>query len=73
MPKNYPEYSEEELRQSIRDCIDTYAPGGGFGMICWPISYKGDPVIKEVNRIIRDECHWYAREFYGYTADGPRP
>ncbi len=73
MPKNYPQYDEQELRESIRHCIDTYAPGGAFGLICWPISYKGDPVIKEVNRIVRDECHWYAREIYGYTADGPRP
>ncbi len=69
MPKNYPEYDEEELRQKVRDIIDLNAPGGGYGIYIWPLSYFGDPVIKEVNRILRDECHWYGRKVYGYTED----
>ncbi len=69
MPKNYPEYDEEELRQSVRDVIDKNAPGGAYGFYAWPISYVGDPVIAEVNRIVRDEAHWYGRKVYGYTGD----
>ena len=72
MPANYPEYDEEELRQKVRDYIDTYAPGGAFGFYAWPLSYFGDPVIEEVKKIIRDEAHWYGREYMGYKADGER-
>jgi len=68
-PKHYPEYDEEELRQSIRNILDKYAPGGSYAFYAWPISYAGDPVIEEVNRIIRDEAHWYGRIIYGYTED----
>jgi hypothetical protein len=73
MPANYPEYDEEELRQRVRDYIDEYAPGGAFGFYAWPLSYFGDPVIEEVKKIIRDEAHWYGREYMGYKADGERP
>lgn len=66
MPKNYPEYDEEELRQGVRDAMDKFAPGGGYGIITWPLSYDGDPVLPEVKRILRDECHWYGRKIYGY-------
>ena len=72
MPANYPEYDEEELRQHVRDYIDAYAPGGAFGFYAWPLSYFGDPVIEEVKLIIRDEAHWYGREYMGYKADGER-
>lgn len=66
IPKNYPEYDEEELRQGVRDVIDKYAPGGGYGIITWPLSYEGDPVLPKVKQILRDECHWYGRKVYGY-------
>ena len=66
IPPNYPEYDEEVLRQGVRDTIDRYAPGGGYGFFSWPISYAGDPVLPEVKRIIRDEAHWYGRKVYGY-------
>ena len=66
MPKNYPDFDEEELRQSVRDILDAYSEDGGYGFYAWPISYPGDPVIGEVNRIIRDEAHFYGRKIYGY-------
>lgn len=69
MPKNYPQFDEEELRQSIRDVIDKNAPGGAYGFYVWPISYAGDPVIEEVKRICRDEAHWYGRKYTGYKED----
>ena len=72
MPANYPQYDEEELRWHVRDYIDRYAPGGAFAFYAWPLSYFGDPVIEEVKLIIRDEAHWYGREYMGYKADGER-
>ena len=66
IPKNYPEFDEEELRQGVRDVIDKFAPGGGYGIITWPLSYEGDPVLPKVKQILRDECHWYGRKVYGY-------
>ena len=69
MPKNYPEFDEEELRQSVRNVINRNAPGGAYGFYAWPISYAGDPVIEEVKRIIRDEAHWYGRKYTGYDED----
>ena len=69
IPKNYPEYDEEEFRQGIRDVIDYDAPGGAYGFLGWPISYPGDPVCAEITRIMRDEAHWYGRKVYGYTGE----
>ena len=66
MPKNYPEYDEEELRAGVREVIDKNAPGGGWGVGCWPVSYDGDPVLPKIRQILRDECHWYGRKVYGY-------
>ena len=68
-PLDYPNFNEEELRQTVRDSIDKYAPGGAYGIIVWPISYPGDPVCEQIKWILRDECHWYGRKAYGYTGD----
>lgn len=69
IPKNYPDFDEEELREGVRATMDKYAPGGGYGFFCWPISYAGDPALPEVKRILRDEAHWYGRKIYGYKED----
>ena len=66
VPRNYPNFSEEELRQDVRSAIDQYSVGGAYAFFAWPISYLGDTVIEEVKRIIRDECHFYGRKVYGY-------
>ncbi|MCL1803379.1 MAG: hypothetical protein FWG30_07030 [Eubacteriaceae bacterium] len=67
VPAGYPNFSEEDLRQDVRDTIDKYSPNGGWGMFAWPISYLGDPVIDEVKKIIWDESDIYGRKVYGYT------
>ena len=69
MPKTYPIYDEEEVRQDIRDTIDKYSVDGGYAFIGWPISYAGDPNIEALRLIVRDEAHWYGRKVYGYTGD----
>ena len=70
MPKDYPNYDEEALRQSVRDTLDKYAPGGAYAFYhSGLVSYFGDPVVEECKRIVRDEAHWYGRKIYGYTGD----
>ena len=65
IPANWPEFDEEEIRQSVRDSIDKYGPGGGYAF------GGGVPGVaeeaKKVNMIVRDEVHWYGRKFTGYT------
>ena len=65
IPANWPQFDEEEIRQSVRDSIDKYGPGGGYAF------GGGVPGVaeeaKKVNMIIRDEVHWYGRKFTGYV------
>lgn len=65
IPKNWPDFDEEEIRQGVRDSIDKYSAGGGY-------AFGGgvpgmDEAAKRVNQIICDEVHWYGRKVYGYT------
>jgi len=57
--------SDEELvRQAVRDCIDAYAPGGGF---CFWASFYGrddDEQAKAHALWITDEYNKYGRTFY---------
>jgi len=66
VPKGYPNYSEEELRQDVRNTIDKYSKDGAYGFFAWPISYLGDPNIDKVKQTIRDEAHFYGRKVYNY-------
>jgi hypothetical protein len=55
---------EEVVRQAVRDCIDTYAPGGGF---CFWASVYGaldDPRAKNHAFWVTDEYNKYGRTFY---------
>ena len=65
-PKNYPNYDEEEVRQDIRNTIDTFSPGGAFGSLIWPLSYVGDPHLDELKKIVWDEAYNYGKKVYGY-------
>ena len=59
-----PDVTEEELRKSVRDTIDAYAPGGGF---CWMGGYLGalgDTESVRKNAIISDEVIKYGHAFY---------
>lgn len=66
VPANYPDFSEEAIRQDVRDTFDKYSAGGGWGMFAWPISYLGDTAIEEVKKIIWNESYIYGRKVYGY-------
>ena len=52
--------------------LDKYAPGGGYAFAGFPIGAKGDTAASRAYRIMRDEAHWYGREYMGYKADGER-
>jgi hypothetical protein len=56
--------SEEEIRQSVRDTIDTYAPGGGFVWCGGFLTGVDDKTGMEKNRILMDEVVKYGRDFY---------
>lgn len=59
-PGNMTGASEEVVRQSVRDAIDTFAPGGGF--IFWDGGMTGGDTQKF--GWIADEARKYGREFY---------
>ena len=67
IPKNYPDFDEEELRQDIRNTIDECCEGGGYAFSGFPIGVPGDPGVERAKKIMRDEVHWYGRKVYGYT------
>lgn len=59
-----PDVTDEEIRQSVRDTIDTYAKGGGF---CWCGGYLGpvdDPEVNRKNAVLMDEVYKYGDQFY---------
>ncbi|KPU45579.1 methylcobalamin:coenzyme M methyltransferase [Oxobacter pfennigii] len=64
VPLTWPEYNEEELRQSVRDAIDKYAPGGGYAARANALGKFGDPDIAKVNEILQSEVYYYTRDYY---------
>jgi hypothetical protein len=69
IPKNYPDFDEEELRQDIRNTIDKCSVHGGYAFAGFPIGVAGDQAAKRAYQIMRDEAHWYGRKVYGYTGE----
>ncbi|MDY5101081.1 MAG: uroporphyrinogen decarboxylase family protein [Oscillospiraceae bacterium] len=70
MPKNYPEFDEEEIRQGVRDAIDKNCKGGAYGFAGGVASRADDAeVAQKINLIVRDEAHWSGRKVYGYTGE----
>ena len=63
-PIAWPEATEEQVKQAVRDCIDTYAPGGGF--VFWASAYGAEDDIPMQNKIrwIQEEYDAYGRTFY---------
>ena len=70
IPKGFPDFDEEELRQDVRNTIDKYSVGGGYAFAGWPIGQKGEEEgQKKAYHILRDEVHWYGKKVYGYTGE----
>jgi uroporphyrinogen-III decarboxylase len=64
IPSTWPEISEEEVRQSVRDTIDKYAPGGGYAFGGGVLTAAGDEVGMKVNGWIMDEAYNYGQDYY---------
>ena len=62
MPRIYPLSSEEEVRQQVRDVIDTYAPGGAFVWI--GSASSNNPEGRAVDSWAYDEVVKYGKGFY---------
>ena len=60
---NIHEPTEEELRQSVRDCIDKYGPGGNVG-IMGMIMYADPQKMVSTMMTLRDEAIRYGTNYY---------
>jgi hypothetical protein len=63
-PENPDGVTEEELRQSVRDTMDAYAPGGGYIWLGMFLEAEGDELSRRKNAIIADEAKTYGNNFY---------
>jgi len=54
-PASYPDATEEVIRQSVRDCIDEYAEGGGFMFVGSAYAAVGDETAEDKKRWITEE------------------
>ena len=63
-PAGWPGATEEVVKQAVRDCIDAYAPGGGF--VFWASTYGApdDQDFLNRKRWITEEYDAYGRTFY---------
>lgn len=64
VPDTWPEVDEEKVRQSVRDVIDSYAPGGGYAFGGGVIGRVDDPLTKEINGWVQEEAYNYGRDYY---------
>ena len=64
-PKNWPNVTEEEVRQEVRDAFDRLAPNGGwiFSGGVYTLD-RADPRVQEVNGWIVDEAKKLSVEVY---------
>jgi hypothetical protein len=56
--------TDDEIRQSVQDTIDKYAPGGGY---CWCggyLSAVGDEEMIRRNVVVMTEVYNYGHSFY---------
>ena len=63
-PPGWPGAPEELVRQAVRDCVDTYAPGGGFCFWASLYGAKDDQRVKDHAFWITDEYNKYGRTYY---------
>ena len=63
-PAGWPGADEEFVRQAVRDCIDTYAPGGGFCFWASVYGARGDEQARRHAFWVTDEYNKYGRTFY---------
>ena len=69
MPKNYPEFDEEEIREGVRHSIDTYGKEGNYVFCGGVVGAVGDETAMKINMIVQDEVYTYGHKIYGYTGE----
>ena len=55
---------EEEFKQSVIDCIDMLAPGGGFVSMAGVSGPPGDQTIEKKNRWVQEVLDTYGETYY---------
>ena len=60
---SYTDVSEEELRASVRETIDRYAPAGNFGLIGM-ILYADPAKMMGTMSVMSDECLKYGTDYF---------
>jgi hypothetical protein len=58
------EFTEEEVRQSVRDTIDKYAVGGRYSWMGMYLGPFGDKTAEIINSWIRSEVETYGMNYY---------
>ena len=61
---NGPDVTEEAVKQSVYDAIDTYAPGGGYAFCGSFLGPVDDPIINQKNLWIHEAVAEYGDKFY---------
>ncbi|MCL2046849.1 MAG: veratrol--corrinoid protein metyltransferase [Oscillospiraceae bacterium] len=60
-----PDVTDEEIRQSVRDAFDAYAPNGGFMFAAaYTPGSRDDERTRHWNEVLQKEAHEYGRTFY---------
>ena len=63
-PVSWPNVDEEEIRSMVRQCVDTYAPDGGYMGRAGALGIPGDEDIARINGWMGEEIYWYTRGYY---------
>jgi len=60
-----PDVTDDEIRESVRVAIDTFAPNGGFMFAgSFTPGSTNDERTKHMNEVLQREVHDYGRQFY---------
>jgi len=60
-----PDVTDEEIRESVRTALDTYAPNGGFMFAgAFTPSSTNDERAKHLNEVLQKEVYEYGHKFY---------
>ncbi|MCL1803835.1 MAG: veratrol--corrinoid protein metyltransferase [Eubacteriaceae bacterium] len=69
VPEDYHKVTEEQIRQSVRDSIDKYAPHGGYVFGGGFLGMQANPERSaQINGWVQDEVYAYGRTFYSKKA-----
>ena len=61
---NWPNVTDEEIAQSVRDAIDKYAPGGGYAFCGGVLGAAGDDKPKRRQSLVRETAMEYGKDYY---------